>query len=331
MGLSSRIDPYRGRLREIIGEDFDRCLEDYRETWGKDDDPLQFFAWLHSAGAISPAELGELCTSPVVSTEFTADPSVDGGAGGHNFAFPQHQGVQILGTVGRGGMGEILLARQPDLHRVVALKAITAAAARKPVLMRRFFNEAQITAQLDHPNIVPIYALETSASETPAFSMKLIRGSTLSDLISQCRKQIRAATPLSKEHRLPARLDHFIKICDAMSYAHSRGVLHRDLKPVNIMVGPFGEVYVMDWGIARLLSSENDPGLTTLATHLKTAAGDDVLATQIGHAIGTPPYMSPEQARGENDTLAPASDQFALGLMLQELITLRRARPGRAC
>lgn len=220
----------------------------------------------------------------------------------------------FLGTVGEGAMGRVLLARDASLRRKVAYKAMSAEIAAHSTMASKFTAEAQITAQLDHPNIVPVYDLEGDA----AYTMKLIKGRTLEDLIAETQACHDNGT-LDEEHSLQARLELFLRACDAMSYAHSRGVVHRDLKPENIMVGAFGELYVMDWGIAHVMNGEFDDKVELGGE--PEAEGDLV--------IGTPGYMSPEQAEGHNERLDGRSDQYALGLILFELVTLRRAVTGK--
>ncbi len=233
----------------------------------------------------------------------------------------------FVGMVGKGAMGEVKLAHDLQLQRPVAFKQMSAAIASRPQLALRFFQEAQVTAQLDHPNIVPVYGLERTPEGDLAYTMKLVQGITLEELMDEVRAAIEAGEPVPDDMDLESRLEHFVKICDALAYAHARGVIHRDLKPANVMVGAYHEIYVMDWGIAKILSVD-DAGLTEFVDHLGSTTDLVVKQTQLGRAVGTPAYMSPEQANGQNDTLGPASDQFALGLMLYELITLDRAYKG---
>lgn len=221
----------------------------------------------------------------------------------------------FVGIVGEGAMGRIHLAEERQLLRRVAYKKMAEDVAHQAALASKFTLEARITAQLDHPNIVPVYSLES----TTAYSMKLIQGRTLEDLLAEWRtvdrKRKTAAMPLL------GRLDLFVEVCDAIWYAHSRGVLHRDLKPENIMVGAYGEVYVMDWGIARVFRTDV-PEPVRLGDAPDSDEGDLI--------IGTPGYMSPEQAEGRNAELDARSDQYALGLVLFELLTLKRAVTGKA-
>lgn len=153
--------------------------------------------------------------------------------------------------------------------------------------------------------------------------MKLIQGKTLADLINETKNQLDKRGKLGKHHNLSARLEHFLKVCDAMHYAHRKGVIHRDLKPLNVMVGPFNEVYVMDWGIAKIISV-NDEVFDDLTEKVDSTGDDESGETKVGQLLGTPAYMSPEQANGQNDIIDHRSDLFSLGLILFELV-LRRA------
>jgi len=232
----------------------------------------------------------------------------------------------MLGTVGSGAMGEVLLARDQNLHRKVAYKKIHTDMNQNRKVMDRFFTEAQITAQLDHPNIVPIYSLEITARGEIGYSMKLIHGKTLKDLIREARAQYDQTGKVDEEHSLRVMLDHFLKVCDAMHYSHKKGVIHRDLKPANIMIGPYNEVYVMDWGIAKVIQQAEPPVDEEIVRLIKTDLNEPPMErTQLGQILGTPRYMSPQQAAGKNDLLDGRSDQFSLGLILFELITLKPA------
>lgn len=236
---------------------------------------------------------------------------------------PRYEMVQ---TVGQGAMGKILLAIDQNLRRKVAYKMVHSEMASNRRVMSRFLTEAQITAQLDHPNIVPIYALEVSASGDIGYSMKMIRGQTLKDLMIKARKQYDEQGHPDEDHSLTTLLDHFLKVCDAMHYAHMKGVIHRDLKPANIMIGPYNEVYVMDWGIAKIIRHSEVKLEADMVNLLQSDHDEPELErTQVGQIMGTPRYLSPQQAAGKNDELDGRSDQFALGLILFELITLKPA------
>jgi serine/threonine-protein kinase len=222
-----------------------------------------------------------------------------------------------LGTIGEGGMGEVILAKDNRLLRKVALKILKEEAA-SPAALSFFLREAQITAQLDHPNIVPLYTVKQPDKHhrNVSFVMKLIRGKTLADIIVKARSSYEKnpKSEIEPELMLRSRLEYFLKACDGIIYAHRKGVIHRDLKPSNIMVGDYGEVYVMDWGIAKIIRNPSEP-IT------------DVQKAEAGTVVGTPGYMSPEQAKGLPE-VGTESDLFSLGVILYELVTLKPARPG---
>lgn len=244
------------------------------------------------------------------SSQPTPAPSLDPGP-----ANPlESDRYEFLGSVGSGAMGDVHLAKDNTLHRNVAYKVMSPDLSANPIQATKFANEAEITAQLEHPNIVPVYAQESSTS----YTMKLVEGRTLEQILEETRKQ-ELAQNLDEEHSLEARLNLFVKLCDALEYAHSRGVIHRDLKPENIMVGAFGEVYVMDWGIAKVF----DPGGPKSVTLSRKPLDEGELI------IGTAGYMSPEQAEGHNHELNGASDQYALGLILFEMVSLNYAVTGK--
>ena len=227
--------------------------------------------------------------------------------------------------MGKGAMGEVHLAKHLSLRRKVAYKFMVSEAAKSKELTGRFFSEAQITAQLEHPNIVPVYGLEVRSDGTLAYAMKLVQGKELADVIEETRAFFDRGEPLDEDHQLTARLEHFIKTCDAMAFAHAKGVVHRDLKPANIMIGRYNELYVMDWGIAHVMNRPESP-LEEIPDIGGTEEQVDVeTRTRMGAVIGTPRYLSSEQAAGKNNELDGRSDLYTLGLILQELVTLKAA------
>ena len=238
--------------------------------------------------------------------------------------------LQLLGEIARGGMGAVFKGRDTDIGRDLAVKVLLESHREKPDLVRRFIEEAQIGGQLQHPGIVPIYELGAFAEGRPYFAMKLVKGRTLSSLLAD-----RPDPAID----LPRYLSIFEAVCQTIAYAHTRGVIHRDLKPSNIMVGSFGEVQVMDWGLAKVLpqgGAIDDAGAgkskdrdTVIATG-RSGSDADADRSQPGSVMGTPSYMAPEQARGEVDLLDERCDVFALGSILCELLTGEPAFTGRS-
>jgi tetratricopeptide (TPR) repeat protein len=235
---------------------------------------------------------------------------------------------RIDGEIARGGMGSILKGRDPDLGRDVAIKVLREDLRENGELVRRFVEEAQIGGQLQHPGVVPIYELGTFADKRPFFSMKLVKGHTLADLLTA------RSGPADD---LPRFLSIYAAVAQTMAYAHTRGVIHRDLKPSNVMVGSFGEVQVMDWGLAKVLplggvaadeqAGKQKPPETMIAT-ARSGSGLDL--SQAGSVLGTPSYMAPEQARGETDLINERADVFALGSILCDILTGAPAFTGRS-
>ncbi|NCC53562.1 MAG: serine/threonine protein kinase, partial [Spartobacteria bacterium] len=235
----------------------------------------------------------------------------------------------LYDVIAEGAMGEIVLGRDRDLRRKVAIKVLKREHKSTPV-MKRFITEAQVTAQLDHPNIIPVYSLEIDPDGNVSFAMKLIQGHTLKDVIHQMLDclEFEGLQQFNRRFPLADRLDILLRVCDAMSYAHNRGVIHRDLKPANIMLGAFGEVYVMDWGIARLMEKKEQGETLWQESGGEGLEAAHVERTRVGHVVGTPRYMSPEQAQGRGDLLDERSDLYVLGLILFELVTLNKALEG---
>jgi formylglycine-generating enzyme required for sulfatase activity/predicted Ser/Thr protein kinase len=226
--------------------------------------------------------------------------------------------------IARGGMGRVLLVWDDDLARPLAMKV--AADAPEGARLARFVEEALVSAQLDHPGIVPVHELGVDAEGRAFFTMKLVRGRTLQQVFEELHRGEGGWTRTRV-------LGLLLKACEAMAYAHDKGVVHRDLKPANVMVGRFGEVYVMDWGVAKVLAHPERRDLRVreaAAAGAPVGGGEDApLVTVDGHVLGTPAYMSPEQAEGLTARMGPASDVYAIGAMLYHLLAGRAPYAGR--
>jgi serine/threonine protein kinase/WD40 repeat protein len=231
-------------------------------------------------------------------------------------ALPGHA---VEGFIARGGMGAVYRARQVALEREVAVKVMTGAAD-SPEMAARFRQEALVLGRLEHPNIVPIHELGTDEEGQLYYTMKLVKGRTLQHLLNDLRQEDKE---MLRQYSLAALLTIFRKVCDALAFAHAQGVLHRDLKPDNVMVGEFGEVLVMDWGLAKLLRHQDERAIPMDEASAEGATPWTHGATLNGAVMGTPQYMSPEQAMGWVDELDERSDLFSLGGILYAILTLR--------
>jgi Flp pilus assembly protein TadD/tRNA A-37 threonylcarbamoyl transferase component Bud32 len=231
----------------------------------------------------------------------------------------------ILRPHAKGGLGEVFVARDEELRREVALKEIQEKYADHPESRARFLLEAEITGGLEHPGIVPVYGLGHYGDGRPFYAMRFIRGDSLKDIIQRFHKE-KVTFPVGERVlRLRQRLGRFVDVCNAVAYSHARGVLHRDLKPGNIMLGKYGETLVVDWGLAKATGKAD----VEVTEGLLVPSADSAL-TQAGKALGTPAYMSPEQAAGRLDQLGPASDLYSLGATLYALLTGRSPFAGGA-
>ncbi len=235
-----------------------------------------------------------------------------------------------LGPLGMGGMGEVRRVRDRRLGRVLALKTLHAPALSRPALVARFLEEAQATAQLQHPGIVPIHDLGTLPDGRLWFTMKEVSGQTFGEVIAEVHAVSETRwQPAASGWTLRRLVDALRRVCEAVGYAHSRGVVHRDLKPDNVMVGRHGEVLVLDWGLAKVLGrpdwAADDGELDPVQTD---RSRDSAHQTQVGQVAGTPAYMPPEQALGQIDQIDARSDVYALGALLYEVLCGRAPYTG---
>ncbi|QDS99846.1 serine/threonine-protein kinase [Adhaeretor mobilis] len=233
----------------------------------------------------------------------------------------------IIKPFQRGGLGQVSIARDEEINREVALKEILPKHADSTEARSRFLLEAEITGSLEHPGVVPVYGLGQYADGRPFYAMRFIRGDNLKLAIESFRNDFPLDAQGAKrqqggdyELRFRQLLGRFVDVCHAIEYAHNRCVLHRDLKPGNIMLGKYGETLVVDWGLAKTIDADENP-TDTVELPLQPLSSDGSTATQMGTVVGTPAYMSPEQAAGQLDRLGPATDIYSLGATLFHLLT----------
>lgn len=213
-------------------------------------------------------------------------------------------------VIGRGGLGEVTLARDHDIDRPVAIKRLKGAPSDEQ--MMRFAHEVRTVGQLEHPNIAPVYDVGVDDAGQHYFVMRYVEGRTLEALIAQLAA---GDVELLREYTFERRIELFLGVLYAVQYAHAKGIVHRDIKPANIMIGPYGEVMLMDWGIAKQAGVPM-PALPD------AESGDPKARTIAGALIGTPLYMAPEQAAGDNDRIDDRTDIYALSVVFYELLTL---------
>jgi tRNA A-37 threonylcarbamoyl transferase component Bud32 len=292
-------------------------LADYVERFPQLEAPLR--QRFHPAE--QPTDPGPL------ASHSTLPPVGDAGTG--NVALPplRYKPVQFHA---QGALGEVLVAKDEELNRSVALKRIQEQYAHDPASRRRFLREAEVTGRLEHPGVVPVYGLGRDGEGRLCYAMRFIQGESLKEAIQRFHAAEKPGRDLG-ERRLALRqlLTSFVTVCKTMAYAHSRGVIHRDLKPANIMLGKYGETLVVDWGLARHFDRD-ERARSAGEESIQPRQVDSDSETQIGQMVGTPAYCSPEQAAGQWALVGPASDIFSLGAVLYSLLTNRLPYQGSA-
>jgi serine/threonine protein kinase/tetratricopeptide (TPR) repeat protein len=286
---------------------------------------VDFPTHIPDSAPVSSAHLPTLIPDPDYSTlhskateSGTSPPEMLSAAGR---TFPMGLRFKVLREHAKGGLGKVSVAEDLELRREVAFKEIQHRFADDTEARSRFLLEAEITGSLEHPGIVPVYGLGTYLDGRPYYAMRFIRGSSLQQAVDAYFAAAPGVVdPSTRQVELRQLLRRFIDVCNAMDYAHSRGIIHRDLKPGNVMLGDYGETLVVDWGIAKSVKVRGSVFRSALERLPQLTAGGGS-QTMMGAAIGTPQFMSPEQAEGKLDELGPASDIYSLGATLYCLLT----------
>ncbi len=308
------------RLRQLLREGDESASEEVLSSTPDDEEPSTL-----DYRANQPAQPGDEPTQPFVST--IAKSKTGPGSAWRLDDF------EILREFKRGGLGVLYLARDKRLQREVVLKKILPKYAHSDELREKFVLEAEVTGQLEHPSIVPIYVMGSDEHSEPYYAMRLIGGENLRDNIHALHATRKPGERFFDGRQFREMLQRFIDICLAIEYAHSRNVIHRDLKPANIMLGSHGETLVIDWGLAKWLRAagreiaEQTTTIQTPSTAELRLSGP-TLETEMGGFAGTIRYAAPEQLAGDIDKIGPACDIYSLGVILFELLCNRQALEG---
>ena len=296
--------------------------------------------WQRATDAGRPITADEACRDcPELLAEFRVllrqlgrmEPILRGDADGLGELDAKVQGGRFTPTSyhAKGGLGLVYRADDTELKRVVALKFMQTLAGLDPNSRRRFVSEAEITGKLEHPGVVPVYGLGRDSQDRPYYAMRFIQGITLGEAIDKLHDPGSFRDEATRNVEFRRLLRAFVSVCQTIAYAHARGIVHRDLKPGNVMLGPYGETLVVDWGLARKFAKA-DPDETVVPGYDSVNLADDTADTSMtGRATGSPAFMSPEQARGERQSINPASDIYSLGSTLYVLLTGKKPFPGK--
>jgi serine/threonine-protein kinase len=286
--------------------------DDYRAGHPCDEPVLRAVLAAASSEAAIETTDGRINGHPIVCVgELSAHAAGEGAPAGADTRLAGR--YRLLRFHARGGLGEVHVAEDTELDREVALKQMQAENAADPDSRFRFVLEGAVTGGLEHPGIVPVYGRGTQADGRPFYAMRLIRGETLAAHIARFHAQTPGRFDSMEFRQL---LGRFVAVCQAVAYANSRGVLHRDLKPGNVMLGPFGETLLLDWGLAKVVGDVKGGAGVEATPRLAVLKGAETVG-----AVGTPAYMSPEQAAGRTEELGPTTDVYGLGATLYEMLT----------
>ena len=278
-------------------------------------------ATLLASDAITGVDGAKMALATTTAARTTVLPRIEGDGALVRLVPEARARYKPLKLLGAGGMGEVVLVHDQDIARHVAIKRLLPE-MNEPALLARFVHEIRTVGRLEPPNIVPIHDVGVDELGRYFFVMKYIEGETLESII----KNLAEGHPdYHRRYTLGVRMEIMISLMHALAYAHAHGIVHRDVKPANVMVGKYGEVVLMDWGIAKPIAEKRDLARGADATlgEVPEGARGRLYATRVGSLIGTPAYMSPEQARGDNDTIDARSDLYSAIVMFHELITLR--------
>jgi serine/threonine-protein kinase len=272
--------------------------------------------------AIEPGAASVAAPAMPGGVRTTILPRIEDEAGALSFRTESKTRYEPVKLLGAGGMGEVILVEDQDIARRVAVKRLLPELGH-PSILARFIDEIRTVGRLEHPNIVPIHDVGIDELGRYFFVMKYVEGETLESVI----EKLCAGDPdYHARYTHERRIEIFLGLLHALEYAHEKGVVHRDIKPANVMIGRFGEVVLMDWGIAKPLDAARDVAASVEAEVADAAAGaprSRAFTTRVGSIIGTPAYMSPEQARGENERIDARSDLYSACVLFHELVCLR--------